>query len=433
VRRLRKLLGDEGGNTAIIFGLAVIPLIALGGGVVDFAHRAQVRGELQGAADTAAIAAARVLQLGQLARNDDEEAVQADAIATATRILDAALAKFGGSSAANFNVVIEDGAISISTELDVDTSFLGVIGIDDLKAKAGAEVNLPEPILMEIAMVLDYSGSMRDADKYIRMTTAAGDFIAKVQKDRPDTSKIGIVPFSEYVYTPMATAYVRDTGSGHHHHDDDGGGWGGWGGSSGTSVTTCLLNRDYPYSASDQPPSSGLPASQWPEGDEGECDEYGDANLRIRDLTDDFTELSDALAVMQPIGLTNIALAMEMGWHMLTPDQPFDTARDFSDANVQKIVILLTDGRQTVSAMGPSGAVSTAAADEVTAEICQSEKNASIRVFSIAYDVEDPAVEALLSGCASGSASYFDAGVSEISDVFEEIYSQIAESVWLSR
>jgi Mg-chelatase subunit ChlD len=355
-------------------------------------------------------------------------------VAAATNILDAALARFGGSAGTNLNVTIDGEVIQIATQLDVDTSFLGVIGINELEANAMAEVNLPDPVVVEVAMVLDYSGSMLDSDKYIRMTTAARDFIAKVDQDRGETSKIGVVPFSEYVYTPMATSDIRDSGSGYHDHGDDGGGWGGWGGGgSGDTVTTCLLNRDYPYSTSDQPPSSGLPASQWPEGDDARCDDYGDANLRIRDLTDEFAGLSDELAAMQPVGLTNIALGMEMGWHMLTPELPFDTARDFSDENVQKILILLTDGKQTVPAMGPSGDVSTDAANETTAELCQNAKDAGLRVFSIAYDVDDPDVEALLLGCASGPSSYFDASISEISSVFEEIYSQIAESVWLSR
>jgi Flp pilus assembly protein TadG len=433
VQLLRKLWQNQAGNTAIIFGLAIIPLVALGGGIVDFAHRAKVRAELQNAADTAAIAAARVLQLGELGRDVDEEALRTQAISAATEILDAALADLGGADAANVHVAIDGETIQISTQFDVDTSFLGVIGIKELNASAMAQVSLPDPILVEIAMVLDYSGSMRDHGKYARMTAAARNFIKKVEHDRASTTEIGIVPFSEFVYTPMSTSYIRDTGSGYHDHGDNGGGWGGWGGGSSGTVTTCLLNRDYPYSATDETPSSGLPASQWPEGDDAKCDDYATANLRLRDLTDDFEGLRTALSTMEPVGLTNISLATELGWHMLSPARPFETARDFSDDNVQKIIILLTDGMQTVPAMGPSGDVSTDAADETTAELCENAKDEGIRIFSIAYDVDDPDVEALLRGCASSTSTYFDARVAEISNVFDEIYSQIQESVWLSR
>jgi Flp pilus assembly protein TadG len=429
---LHRLLRDQQGNTAIIFGLAIIPLIALGGGIVDFAHRANLRGELQTAVDTAAIGAARAVQHEHLQDTEDQNDIDAAATGAARRILDAGLASIGGSDAANVSVDVDGGIIRIAAHYDVDTSFLGVIGIKTLTANAMAEVSLPDVIRVEVALVLDYSKSMEDDDKYVRMTDAARDFIAKVAKDRAETSKIGIVPFSQYVYARIGASYVRDSGSGHHDQNDDGGGWGGWGSSGSGSVNTCLLNRDYPYSTTDGAPFSGLPSSQWPEGDAAKCDDYADAHLRVRDLTDEFSSLSDSLSAMEPVGLTNIALAMEIGWHMLTPDAPFDQARNASD-NVQKIIIVLTDGMQTVPAMGPSGDVSTAAADETTAELCENAKEQGVRIFSIAYDVINPEVHQLLLGCASSDTGYFDAGVSEISGVFNEIYSQIAETVWLSR
>ena len=433
MRRLLDYWKNQAGNTALVFGLAVIPLIALGGGIVDFAHRAQVRDELQNAADTAAIAAARVLQLGQLTRAEDMEAVKADAVAAADRVIDAALSNLGGAAAANVSIVVDPDTdvVQISANIDVDTAFLGVIGLDTLGATTASEVALPDPILIEISMVLDYSGSMNDSDKYTRMTDAARAFIAKVDTERGDTSLIGIVPFSEYVYTAIDAGYLRSGGGGDDDDDDDEGG-GGSSGGTGT-VTTCLLNRDYPYSATDAPPVSGLAGSQWPEGSASKCDDYADRNLLVRDLTNEFAELDTALSTMTPLGLTNISLAMEMGWHMMTPELPYDTARDFSDEFVRKVIILLTDGMQTVPAEGPGGGYGTDAANETTAELCQGAKDQGIRIFSIAYDVSDPTVESLLAGCADGPDSYFDPSVSEISEVFEEIYSQIAESVWVSR
>lgn len=431
MRLVQKFLANDGGNAAIIFGLAAVPLLALGGGVVDFAHRAQVKTEIQSGVDTAAIAAARVLQLGELSRSGDIETVRDEAIARATQILDAALADYGGSALASVSVDQVDGndIIRISAAVDVETSFLGIVGIQDLEATASSEVSLPEPILIEIAMVLDYSGSMVNDDKYIRMTDAARSFISRVDEERGDTTKIGIVPFSEYVYTEIDGSDIRASGGGGDDDDDDGGGGGG--GYSGT-VTKCLLNRDYPYSASDQPPASSLPASQWPEGTSN-CADYAAANLQVRDLTDEFTVLSDALAAMTPLGLTNISLGMEIGWHVLTPEAPYETALDFTDEHLRKVIILLTDGMQTVAAEGPTGAVSTAAANETTAELCENAKTAGIRIFSIAYDVSDATVESLLRNCATGTDGYFDPSVSEISEVFDEIYSQIAESVWVSR
>ena len=148
----------------------------------------------------------------------------------------------------------------------------------------------------------------------------------------------------------------------------------------------------------------------------------------MRDLSSDFDELRDALADMEPVGLTNIALATELGWHLLSPEEPYSTARSYADLDVQKIMILLTDGMQTVSALGPDGDTSTLAADAVTAEICENAKEAGIRVFTIAFDIDTPRIQELLSNCAGDTSHYFDARESsDISSVFENIYAQIAE------
>jgi hypothetical protein len=258
---------------------------------------------------------------------------------------------------------------------------------------------------------------MRDNDKYVRMTDAAVDFVQRVAADRAGTTKVAIVPFSEYVFADIPVTYVRDGGS-----------------QVANGAGLCLLNRDYPYSATDEPPSSTMVESQWRLGDDDECDDYRSGGLAVRDLTDDLDSIVTALEGMEPVGLTNISLATEIGWHVLSPEAPFDTARDYSDEHLQKVIVLLTDGMQTVSASGPSGDTSTLAADDVTAEICTSAKATNVRIFSIAYDVDDERVHDLLLGCASSPGSYFDArNVTGISQVFDEIYSQIAESVWLSR
>ena len=229
MRRLRKFWRDQRGNTAIIFGLAIIPLLALGGGAVDFAHRHKVRGELQSAADTAALAAARIVQVGQMDREDWED-VKEEAERAARRLLHAAFAQLRIAGTPSVTIDISEESLNVRANYDVDTAFLGIIGIDKLKAGAFAEVNLPDPILVEIALVLDYSGSMRDNNKYVRMTAAAREFIAKVDRERGERTKIGIVPFSEYVLARMRGGFIRGTSAG----------------DANDSMTECLLNRDYP-------------------------------------------------------------------------------------------------------------------------------------------------------------------------------------------
>jgi hypothetical protein len=136
---------------------------------------------------------------------------------------------------------------------------------------------------------------------------------------------------------------------------------------------------------------------------------------------------------MRPTGLTNIALASEMGFHMLAPNRPFEAAREFTDTDTRKIMVLLTDGMQTVPAEGPSGNISTLDADETTAEVCANAKAEGISIYTIAYDIHDQRIRDLLTACATDPADYFEpSGVAGIGAVFDEIFAQIAESAWLS-
>lgn len=424
-----------------MFGLAIIPVLALSGGAVDFSQRADTRTKLQSAADSAALAAARAVQAGQSSGDANWGKLKKEAEDVAARIFDAAAATVPGSAGRKPNIDVKRDSVVVTSTADVPTSFLGILGSNQLKAEAHSEVGIPDPVDVEIALVLDYSKSMEQNDKYIRMTAAARSFIDKIGAERGERTKIGIVPFSEYVYATVSGAHIRGTPPAQ----------------SAQPATACLVNRNYPYSTTADEPKKSVDASRWPAADpaSAQCAAYSRNVLILHDLTSDFGTLTDALSHMRPVGWTNIALAAEMGWHMLSPDKPFEAAEypkpgqagqeedDEDDgvvkANsgkiaVRKIMVLLTDGVQTVAAQGPNGAVSTAAADEVTAAVCENMKAAGIQTFSVAYDIEDMRVRDLLRGCASSASAYHEAvGVDDISGVFNSIFDQIAESVWLSR
>ena len=209
VKRPWECWRDERGNTAMIFGLALVPLLALGGGVVDIAQRARIYGEMQSGSDTAALAAARLVQIGHLKRQEDWDALRAQAQTQAENVIGAALQGFSGAGTPDIQITVDGTGVTISARYDMRTSFLGVIGVNTLPVRVLSAVALPDPILLEIALVLDYSGSMVHNDKYIRMRNAATAFIDKVAHDRGDRTKIGIVPFSKYVYAALPGSVIR--------------------------------------------------------------------------------------------------------------------------------------------------------------------------------------------------------------------------------
>jgi len=152
--RHRSILADERGNAAIMFGLVVVPILALGGGAVDFSHRANVRMEMQSAADSAALAAARVMQSGGVATEEEEAARRVSAEAAARDLFNATLANAGISSETVPDIRFTDAGVIVSAGVSVETAFLAVLGIDELEARVDAAVNLPPEVQVEIALVL---------------------------------------------------------------------------------------------------------------------------------------------------------------------------------------------------------------------------------------------------------------------------------------
>ena len=137
--------------------------------------------------------------------------------------------------------------------------------------------------------MLDYSGSMNDNGKYVRMTAAAQQFIEKVAKDRGDRTKIGIVPFSEYVLATVPGGMIRGTPAA----------------DANTPMTTCLLNRDYPYSTEDATPTTsidGKPLAAASLSPTRSVRRMRTETSRVRDLTNDFDRLKNALSDMRPTG-----------------------------------------------------------------------------------------------------------------------------------
>jgi len=127
VKRWRNIWSDQGGNTAVMFGLAIVPIVGLSGGAVDFSRRAHVRVEMQSAADTAALAAGRILQSRPTTDAAKLALVKEDAREAAENVFRAALANTGDGDGPMPTIEFVDGVVRVSGDVTVPTSFLGVI------------------------------------------------------------------------------------------------------------------------------------------------------------------------------------------------------------------------------------------------------------------------------------------------------------------
>lgn len=472
---------DGGGNIAIFLSLALVPVIGMVGLAIDYALLTKARQELQAIGDSGALAGASLTNA-----TDDER------IARARDYVDANHA--GNLDRLDIDVV--DGRVVVAAARDIETVLMQIFDITHTTASIRTEAIIPRTVKTEIALVLDYSGSMNRGGKYQAMRDSSIELItglADAAEGGPaDQLKVGLVPFSEYVYTGMRTDHIRDVHPSYF----------------GATVRACLDSRRYPYARQSSTPNSSNNDTRWPApgmpdelrsagsslggdhingnispdactpppasgGDDddddedggwvppdycqrtyspgeqasqnseivdsdfasadSQCGDYRDRDVIARPLTTNFSSLISQLNSMRPVRLTNIALALEFGWHMMTTNQPYDEAKP-ADGRLVKAIVLLTDGSQTVGGFGPGGSFGIDRANRNTEALCGAVKDDEILLITVAFDLDDTATRNRLRDCASSTEYYFEAETNtNLALVFRDIAAMFRDPVRLAR
>ena len=168
-------------------------------------------------------------------------------------------------------------------------------------------------------------------------------------------------------------------------------------------------------------------------------------------LTNDTTAVKNKINQMQAVGDTNIPMGMVWGWHTLSPSAPFGDGTPYNTYGVKKIVVLLTDGDNTMGStsngnasnyngMGyiwqnrlgiTSGSTSarTTAIDGRLTQVCTNMKDptVNITIYTVRIDLSGTA-PAALSGCASLPEYFYDVpDVANLSTAFTAIAGSIGD------
>lgn len=481
------LASCNSGNIAITFALSATILFAAGGVATDPFRVQNLRSEIQARADASVMAAAIKMDL-----NQDERAAYAKRQFEVQNTIQAV--SFDSEAKST-----EEG-VTLRITGRMPTTLLNAIGISAIDIDISSAAAIATPKQGEVALVLDYSGSMQSNNKYVTMSRAASDLVTEllgpqVPASARDRMKISLVPFSEYVYADMATDFIRGVHPNHF----------------GRAVRACLDTRRYPFTTNDSTPDSAVDNSRWPapgmpkeyyeagpitsdingsisygncnvsgqkeittservctdyydgecenwetvtktelvpadecsrthsvdekatQDTEGvfsdfasstpQCQAYRDRQLVVKPLTNDRQALLNALSAMRPLKLTDISLGLQMGWHMLSPNAPFGEGAPYNDTEVEKTIVLLTDGRQTVGGFGPYDDFSIDQANANTLSSCTNIKAKGVKIITVAFDLDDQATKNMLMSCASHPSKYFfDAANTEgLLKAFEDI------------
>ncbi len=412
-KTLSRFWNSQRGDTAIMFAISAIPVMLAAGAAIDYASYSNAKAHLQAALDSAAIAGAAAS-----GKSNSERATIAEAA------FDANLAD---GPAAGYDIdsefKVEDGVFIANASVDVPTSIMKLAGVPEMNVSGGAEVGLAGNKKAEIALVLDYSGSMGEVSgskvKYVAMRDAATKLVSDLTLASPGKVKFGLVPFSHHVYVTLPKAHVKGaTGTGN------------W--------TGCTQDRKYPQNLTSATPTAS-DASKWnqamaPEHADSDCGGYAPNKLIVKPLTTDDAAVKTQLAAMKPYAWTHIALGVEFGYHLLSDNLPFDQGAPKSDTETQKFMIVLTDGMQTEPAFGPGTTRNVAQGEKNLEKLCNNAKADGIRIVTLAFDLYDTSTRARLKNCASDADSFFVADDdTDLSAAFEEIKVSIANEIYLRK
>jgi hypothetical protein len=117
-------------------------------------------------------------------------------------------------------------------------------------------------------------------------------------------------------------------------------------------------------------------------------------------LSNDWTALNKKIDALTAGGNTNITIGMVWGWHALTAGVPFTEAAAPA-ADLDKVIVLLTDGENTQNRWSTS----SSSIDARTSAVCGNVMAANIKVYTVRV-IDGNA--SLLKGCAAKPDMYYD-------------------------
>lgn len=178
-QKSRAISCNESGSISLLFALASIPALGILGASLDYSRASNIRSVLQSGADSAALAAANGADLPWSKRQDLAKEVFRSHVKTSPEIK-------------SWNIITRnvDGAIRVDASGGVAASMARILGIKEITTNVVAEVKAGASGSLEVALVLDTTGSMRaDMDA---LRSAAKDLTDKIMGGG---AKVAVVPY----------------------------------------------------------------------------------------------------------------------------------------------------------------------------------------------------------------------------------------------
>ncbi len=435
-------LRDARGATAVLFAVAIPVIVAAVGMAVDLSQAYLVKTRLSHALDAAALASA--------ASASSEAAINA-------KLQDFFHANYPPEKIGmtyDVRATLVGDEVTVTAKANYLTSFLSVLGIDTIAVSAQTVVQR-EVKGVEVAMVLDVTGSMADNNNIGTLRTAATNFV-NIMFERADDRfvRIGLVPFATSVNVgpyglgknPDGSTYGDGTSFVRNQHRL----------TYTTSTTStqwmgCILEGAYPSDTIDQTgPWEMYRYCRRVNDDVGVCelDSRGRPKANpnkicpvspLVPLTNDQPKLLNSISGLRANGNTQGNTGLVWGYRLISPEYPFTEGSAWDSEFWRKAVIVMTDGANTINTYDPRrdptysgyGLNSTLRTSDLNnrfAETCGLLKDHDVIVYTVIFTSGIPqATKDLFRNCATDDTKYFYAPSQEdLIETFETIGRELS-------
>ena len=449
---LLKFARDRSGSVAVVFGLIAMCMLCIMGAAIDYGRWLHARDQTLNAIDSAVLAAGRALQVNP----GDEDA----ALAIAQKYYTENTRTRPALVSDTIIFKTEDHGLSVTAEgaAYIGTTLLRLAQIDKLPlfelsgaefSKAVLAVGGNADTNLEVALMLDTSGSMGSNTKFQDMKEAATDLVNIVvwEDQSSHTSKVSIAPFSADMSVPAS--YLNDVrGPGPFdpvsYTYTCGSKKSGYGTCTGNyTPSPCVAERTGAEKYTDAAPGEGkyvMPVLT----SNSACSQS--KQNEMMPLTNDKSVLTTKINDLQLGGGTAGHLGTAWAWYTLSPNWnqvwPSNPAAAYGVPNTKKIAILMTDGEYNTQydangvktgSAGAGPAVNASSVEQAKA-LCDGMKTAGITVYTVGFDLGgNQTAIATLEYCATDQSKFYNAdGGDELKQAFRDIALQLS-TLHLSR
>ncbi|MGJ4946814.1 pilus assembly protein TadG-related protein [Bradyrhizobium sp. HKCCYLS20291] len=199
-RVLRRFAGDQRGNIATIFAIALVPILAFVGAGVDYSRVNAARSSMQAALDSTALMLSRDLAQGTITAADvgTKASLYFKALYTSTDTQSVSVTATYVAS-----TTTTPSNIQLTADGQIATQFMKVVNFPTMNFSSKATTTWGD-VKMRVALALDNTGSMASSNKMTALQNAVAgsggliDQLSALAK-APGDVYISVVPFAKVV------------------------------------------------------------------------------------------------------------------------------------------------------------------------------------------------------------------------------------------